>query len=85
MFSALEEENKTKANIFPNPFKYKISVEINKPLESIKLYDILGKSIYKSSSLSDFENFSSTLNSGVYLLKLLTEDGESLTKKLIKS
>lgn len=74
-----------KVSIHPNPFKDKISLEINKPIESIEIYDILGKSIYKSNSVSEIENYSSTLKSGVYLLKIMTKNGEAVTKKLVKS
>jgi len=71
--------------VYPNPFKNKLKLDVNKPIDQIILYDILGKSVYESSSISHFEDFSSTLKSGVYLLKLLTDEGETLTKKLIKS
>ncbi|MBL86131.1 MAG: hypothetical protein CMO82_05660 [Winogradskyella sp.] len=80
-----EESQMTHVSIHPNPFKDKISIKINKAIESIEIYDILGKSIYKSSSVSELENYSSTLKSGVYLLKITTKDGNTMTKKLIKS
>jgi hypothetical protein len=82
---SLKEITKTNVNIYPNPFNNKVRIEINEPVKDIMLYDILGKQVYKSSSIQDLENFSSTLKSGVYLLKLLTSSGESMTKKLIKS
>lgn len=85
MLLSIDEEIKTKISIYPNPFKTKVSIYINKPISTIEVYDSLGKSIYESSSISHFEEFSSTLKTGVYLLKLVTNDGESLTKKLIKS
>lgn len=85
MLLSVDEITKTNINIHPNPFKDKISIEINKPIESIDIYDILGKSINKSSSVSEVENYSSTLKSGVYLLKITTKDGNTMTKKLIKS
>ncbi len=85
MLLSVDEITKTNINIHPNPFKDKISIEINKPIESIEIYDILGKSINKSSSVSEVENYSSTLKSGVYLLKITTKDGNTMTKKLIKS
>jgi hypothetical protein len=82
---SIDEEEHLSSKIYPNPFEDKVSVQVNKPLDSIILYDVLGKLIYESSSISHFEDFSTTLKSGVYILKLLTEDGESMTKKLIKS
>ena len=43
------------------------------------------KQVYKSTSIIDFESFTSSLKPGVYLLKLMTTEGESITKKLIKA
>tara|TARA_R110002111_G_scaffold25789_1_gene56233 strand:+ start:1043 stop:1912 length:870 start_codon:yes stop_codon:yes gene_type:complete len=82
---SINEVQKTTVNIHPNPFKEKVNIEINKSIESIMLYSILGKQVYKSTSIIDFESFTSNLKSGVYLLKLMTTEGESITKKLIKS
>ncbi|MBF8151482.1 T9SS type A sorting domain-containing protein [Winogradskyella sp. F6397] len=85
MLLSLDDVTELVVSIYPNPFKSKVSVEIKQPLKHIMFYDVLGKQIFKSSSILDLENFSSTLKSGVYLLKLLTTEGKSLTKKLIKS
>ena len=82
---SIQDDIETKVNIHPNPFKDKVSVEFNKPLENILLFDILGKQVYESSSIVDFESFTLTLKSGVYLLKLVTSNGETMTKKLIKT
>lgn len=85
MLLSVDEVTEIAVNIYPNPFNNKVRIEINQPIEKVMLYNILGKQVYKSSSIQDLENFSSTLKSGVYLLKLLTSNGESMTKKLIKS
>ncbi|MEO1033731.1 MAG: T9SS type A sorting domain-containing protein [Bacteroidota bacterium] len=82
---SIHEEIEATTNIHPNPFKNRVSIEVNKPVGRIALYDILGKSIYESSSIRHFEEFSLTLQPGVYVLRLITITGESLTKKLIKS
>jgi hypothetical protein len=85
MLLSVDEVTETAVSIYPNPFNNKVRIEINQPVENVMLYNILGKQVYKSASIKDLENFSSTLKSGVYLLKLLTSNGESMTKKLIKS
>lgn len=85
MLLSAEEQESFNYIISPNPFKNGLNLQINKPVEQICLHDILGKLVYESSSIKDFENFSLTLKSGVYLLKLVTAEGESLTKKLIKA
>ncbi|WP_299118633.1 T9SS type A sorting domain-containing protein [uncultured Winogradskyella sp.] len=80
-----EEEQLTQVNIYPNPFTDKVIIKTNKTIQSVLLFDILGKQVYKSSSISDFEDFSSSLKAGVYLLEVSTSNGESVTKKLIKA
>ncbi|WP_407557617.1 T9SS type A sorting domain-containing protein [Winogradskyella sp. 4-2091] len=85
MLLSTEDSIQFEAKIYPQPFKDKVNIDINQPIKSLVLFDVLGKQVYKSSSIIGFENFSSTLKSGVYLLKILTSEGESITKKLIKS
>ena len=80
-----EDNIQIEAKIYPQPFKDKVSIEINQPIESLVLYDLLGNQVYKSSSIIDFENFSSTLKPGIYILNLRTVLGEEMTEKLVKS
>lgn len=82
---SIEDNMIFEAEIYPQPFNDKVNISVNQPIENLVLYDILGKRVYKTSSVSDFENFSSNLKSGVYLLKLRTVEGEEMTKKLVKS
>lgn len=80
-----EDSTLFETKIYPQPFKDKVNVEINQPIKSLVLFDMLGKQIYKSSSVIDFENFSSTLKSGIYLLNFINTNGVIMTEKLIKS
>ncbi|WP_299128886.1 T9SS type A sorting domain-containing protein [uncultured Winogradskyella sp.] len=82
---SLDEQSKAKVKIYPNPYKHKVTIDFDKPIIALEIYDITGKSVYESQSISNFENFSQTLESGVYLLKIKTESEESITKKLVKS
>lgn len=85
MLLSVEEKIKFKAEIYPNPFSGKVSIQINQPIESIQLYDILCKNMYQSNSIKDFENFSKSLKSGIYLLKLMDKEGNAVVKKIMKS
>lgn len=71
--------------IYPNPFRGSVNIETKSQIQTIMLYNILGKEVYKTSTVSDFQSFSETLHSGVYILKLMDQQGISITEKLIKN
>lgn len=67
----------------PNPTKNKVQFSTSQDLDVI-FYDVLGKQIQKekvtsSQNTMDISNF----NNGIYLVRLISEDGQ-VTKKLIK-
>ncbi|MBQ0788028.1 MAG: T9SS type A sorting domain-containing protein [Oceanihabitans sp.] len=70
--------------VFPNPFKNNISIKTNSQISSVILYDILGKQVYSSNSLYEFERFSFSLKSGMYILNLTDTSQQSITRKLVK-
>ena len=70
--------------IYPNPFYDKVNIETKSHIQSLVLTNLLGKVVYKSTMVSDFESFSGTLQSGVYILKLVDEGKKAFTMKLIK-
>lgn len=70
------------ATVYPNPFNNSLQIESNTTFKSMALYDVLGKQILNLP-------FNKTLNTtnlaqGVYLLHLITEEGEVLVKKVVK-
>ena len=73
----------TKTIVFPNPTQGIINIESNKEIEKSTVYDILGKEILSfGHSISEL-NISS-LNSGVYVLKILTAEGSILSHRIVK-
>lgn len=70
------------ATVFPNPFSNRLQIESNTIFKTMELYDVLGKQIFNQS----FENQINTSNlaQGIYLLRLITEEGEVLVKKVVK-
>jgi endonuclease I/chitodextrinase len=70
--------------MFPNPVKYNYIYFSNTQDLDVEIYDILGKKVLIDSitSIKDFINVSS-LNKGIYLVKLNSRQG-TITKKLIK-
>lgn len=70
------------ANVSPNPVKNTLNINTNETLQKVEVYNMLGKTVLSSNSDSKSIDVSS-LNSGVYLINITTENGVS-TKKFIK-
>lgn len=66
--------------IFPNPVNNELNIHTNKNINSVKIYNLQGKPIIEDSK----ETINvSNLSKGMYIVKIITEEGES-TKKFIK-
>ena len=77
------EENATALNIYPNPAVDRVVIETEATIEAVSIYTLTGVMIY---SEVDFNN--NTINvtdfaSGVYVMKVRTENGE-VVKRFIK-
>jgi len=82
-FSTLDREDVlefTEVSIYPNPTSDHLNIKINSVITSIEMFDLLGKSVLRSSSTDRIEV--SHLPVGVYILSINTEQGK-LTKKVI--
>ena len=85
-----EDFNFNERNIiaYPNPFKNQITFDLGSTSEkgTISIYDISGKQLYQtkfdgnSATISNLES----LPAGIYLATLTTENGTSITKKIVK-
>lgn len=84
--SLLSNENlkTTEVKIFPNPLKGNyLNVDTTETL-NVKIYDILGKQVLESSVSSNTKRLNlETLKTGIYIVRLISENGQ-VTKKLIK-
>lgn len=73
--------------IYPNPLKgnkLNISSTNTSPILSIEILNVLGKSVFKQKLSNNASEINiSSLNKGIYLVRLKSEKG-SITKKLIK-
>ncbi|TBX70663.1 T9SS type A sorting domain-containing protein [Flavobacterium silvisoli] len=69
--------------IYPNPVtKGTLFIETSaNATKSVAIYDVLGKQVLTASTVDNAVNVSS-LNSGVYVIKI-TEEGKSVTRKLV--
>jgi len=71
--------------IFPNPSQNYIYVNTNNTdeISTYEIYDIMGKSIISKTFKQNEVNISS-LENGIYFIKLNNKNGKSLTKKFVK-
>ena len=80
------EFNLEKTTIYPNPVNDILKIENNSSIEKIEIYDYSGKIIVTNFSVDNnliLLNVSS-LNSGIYLLKITSANG-IINKKIIKN
>ena len=79
------EENATAFNIYPNPVNDKLYIETEVEIETVVVYTITGVVVGQQSMVNgqqltiDVAN----LNSGIYFVKVVTENGETV-KRFIK-
>ncbi|MFC2111253.1 T9SS type A sorting domain-containing protein, partial [Bacteroidota bacterium] len=80
-------ESNYQISTYPNPFTNKLTLEFSETFVSanVVLYDIVGKQVMKFalSSLKTELN-TSVLQKGIYLLKVVTEDGNVYVGKVVK-
>ncbi|MGB3606245.1 T9SS type A sorting domain-containing protein [Psychroserpens sp.] len=70
-------------DVFPNPANEYINIESGQTdISSIVIYNILGKQVLKQNELTENRINISTLNSGIYIMKI-NAAGNSITKKII--
>lgn len=79
-----EDFKTTELKIYPNPLKGNyLNIESSKDL-NVEIFDILGKQVLKISVSSNTNKINvGTLNKGIYIVRLISDDGQ-VTKKLIK-
>ncbi|MGB1040510.1 MAG: S8/S53 family peptidase [Flavobacteriales bacterium] len=80
--------NPLKIQIYPNPANELLTINTSEILYSIQIYTSTGKLVksinLKSVNLSNQLSLHD-LNKGIYLLKIMAEDGRVATKKIIKN
>lgn len=80
--SISELTDKYNVEIYPNPTSDLITVRTNQKIIKIDLYDLTGKLLETTSSLTiDFSNF----NTGQYIIKIHFKTGKNIERKIIKN
>lgn len=80
-----ESFSKSKTVIYPNPFSTILNIETSENVNLYNVYDNLGKKIIETSIKDDLISKLSQVNSGIYFLNLLFEDGTIGNTKIIKN
>ena len=81
-----EDFSSSDVAIIPNPASDSLSVSINNSLiSSITILDLKGSVIINESNISNSEKIIPihTLNSGIYIVKIKSESGHSIIKKIV--
>ena len=76
-------------NIYPNPTSSSLNIDYNKNTNSnlsIKILDVTGKEVF-SNTLYLLNNTIdlSSLDAGIYILRITNDEGSSITKKILKN
>lgn len=79
---AVENVDRSELAIFPNPVKDVLTINYDKEISQIDVYDVNGKLVKTFTTVGSTINVSD-LSSGVYMLNLQTEDG-LVVKKIVK-
>ena len=87
VFTQASGTDKKVLSVFPNPAQTKININLTgyKGMSVIKLYDVNGKQVatYSTPQVNSEIDISKLVN-GVYMLNIVTSDGEVLNRKVIK-
>lgn len=85
---SVDEQNLTEVSLYPNPSSGIINISTShaNPLKEATIYDVLGKRVARIEHNSSNNHASldlRRLNKGVYLIRMLLDDGALSTKKVV--
>lgn len=76
--------DKNSVGLYPNPSSSQITIVSDIDISSIDVFNVLGKKVLSYSELSDNNIDISSLNQGIYILKI-SSGTRSLTKRIVKN
>ena len=81
----IEEVDPLSISIFPNPTQGIININSEEKIESITIYDALGKMVFSESNFDLGSRVDvSELNNGTYIIEVQTEDGITSSRLIIE-
>ena len=78
----IEENTTTLFSIYPNPTSGVLNIKSVVPISEITIYNNLGQLLISSKEKNQLDI--SALSEGVYFLKIIAENGQTETKKIVK-
>jgi chitodextrinase len=78
------EENATAFNIYPNPVNDKLYIETQTQTLTVEIYDVYGRQQSMVNGQQSTVIDVTSLNSGVYFVKVVTENGEAVRRFIKK-
>ena len=83
-FEGIEDLNSSLINIYPNPAQDKVTVTSSMPITQLTITNYVGQVVYsgKFKEVTSIELNTSSFKTGVYLVRLITENGKA-TKRVI--
>jgi hypothetical protein len=81
---SIEEQNAFNFKLYPNPVKNVLHIKSQEPLKNIKVYDIMGRKTLDINNPLESIDISS-LNTGLYVLKLEANNGGLSVQRIIKN
>jgi len=82
--SVASEEFSTQFQLYPNPVNEVLHIQNNsaKIIESVEVFSITGQLLFRRNNSEEINM--SQLNTDIYFVKLTTEEGVTITKKVVK-
>jgi hypothetical protein len=84
VYLASNQFQKSKTSISPNPFTNNFNIQTEEIISNYTLIDISGKKLITTNSKNELDKLSTSLNSGIYFLNMLLENGENVNFKVVK-
>ncbi|WP_400080510.1 T9SS type A sorting domain-containing protein [Winogradskyella sp. R77965] len=79
---SLETNESPELSIYPNPAKDKVYILSNSPIDSIEVYDILGKRVKMLKGINEVDVYD--FNSGIYLFKIWIADKVQIKRIIVE-
>lgn len=80
----LTESENLEITTFPNPVENKLNIEGLKANSDITIFDLKGRVVLHEIATSKVTLNTSTLTTGIYMLRISNQDGEVINKKISK-
>lgn len=80
----VDELEQTAISVYPNPTSGKLNIKASSPIESVELYDLLGRKVMGAAPLTENTELNITsLKAGMYVA-VISSEGKRTVRKIIK-